>query len=68
MIPVKKDSEYTPMDLRLYAVVFVVVYLGTMFLKYIAGITMDWLVTFLLFFGISVVYLLLRSTGEKRNE
>ncbi|WP_449355561.1 hypothetical protein ACUL41_06640 [Virgibacillus natechei] len=68
MMPAKKGSEYTPIDLRLYAVVFVVVYLGTMFIKYLAGVSMDWLETFLFFFGISVVYLFLRSTGEKRNE
>ncbi|MBY7144848.1 hypothetical protein KFZ56_17655 [Virgibacillus sp. NKC19-3] len=68
MMPAKKGSEYPPMDLRLYAVVFVVVYLGTMFIKYLMDGTMDWMETFLFFFGISAVYLLLRSTGERRNE
>ncbi|WP_373893279.1 hypothetical protein [Virgibacillus sp. CBA3643] len=67
MMPAKKGSEYTPINLRIYAIVFVVVYLGTMFIKYLASFTMDWLATFLFFFGISVVYLLLRSTVEKRK-
>ncbi|WP_449355540.1 hypothetical protein ACUL41_06275 [Virgibacillus natechei] len=67
MMPAKKSSEYTPMDLRIYAIVFVVVYLGTIFIKYLAGFTMNWLATFLFLLGISVVYLLLRSTVEKRK-
>lgn len=67
-MPAKKGSKYTPMDLRLYAVVFVAVYLGTMFIKYLVGASVDWLETFLFFFGISVVYLVLRLTGEKRDE
>ncbi|CDO04750.1 hypothetical protein BN988_03316 [Oceanobacillus picturae] len=48
----------------IYLCIFIIIYLGVMFLKHITGGELTWFKTFGFMFGITAIYLFLRATTK----
>nr|AXQ85647.1 hypothetical protein [Bacillus pumilus] len=61
----KTSERWSLKNLLIYIVLFVVIYLTVILVKFLTGTDINWLSTFLFMFGISAIYLILRNTKKK---